>query len=427
MPITTEISLYSLIREIRIPLSVEARLMIAYDIVTALATLHRDNITHQNLVPSNILIKNGRAILTNFSIRNLAVTMVGELCYLAPEIFKGDKFQLASDIYSFGRALHVLLDWQLPKQFRMETLSEYPLEIKNLVSDCTHSESQARPTALQLMTKINKLILGLFTPASASGAPSIYCGSTRILYSVFQEKDLLINPLIKLIAEYHSCREDGFNCINDEESKERERQIETIAFNKISPNRDEIWELAFQLLYSVKIGLAVSLCKLVLDYYDNLRIPENSSYKSLKSCATGISTLNPAYSNPPRVRNELYDNIGQARQKIFEYLCAHQLAKFFPEVEGSTINHEFLDLKPSYSEYSEWIREKLRLNPECPMVHQQNLAIIVYNLQKTKDNERPIYTGTVSVSASDLWNHRKNLTSSHEQKASAKAALGTGS
>lgn len=92
-------------------------------VVSGTARAHRIGIIHRDLKPQNILVTDsGTAKITDFgiaSIQSLAqVTqtdvIMGSLHYLAPELARGEKATVQSDIYALGIVFYELLRGQVP-------------------------------------------------------------------------------------------------------------------------------------------------------------------------------------------------------------------------------------------------------------------------------------------------------------------------
>ncbi|GAB4161154.1 MAG: hypothetical protein Fur005_18330 [Roseiflexaceae bacterium] len=95
-------------------LSIEQRVGLLIQILEALAYLHRRQILHHDLKPANVLISDGHVRLLDFGLAVLASQpqpdeLSGTPLYLAPEIFRGESYQSASDLYSVGVIAYEML------------------------------------------------------------------------------------------------------------------------------------------------------------------------------------------------------------------------------------------------------------------------------------------------------------------------------
>lgn len=105
---------------------IEAAIRIARDTASALDYAHRREIVHRDVKPGNIMITEGRAIVTDFGIaravgeasdRTLtaAGSVIGTLAYASPEQLRGDRdIDGRSDIYSLGCVVYEMLAGRPP-------------------------------------------------------------------------------------------------------------------------------------------------------------------------------------------------------------------------------------------------------------------------------------------------------------------------
>jgi serine/threonine protein kinase/tetratricopeptide (TPR) repeat protein len=92
--------------------------MIGLDLCAALAAVHGAGLLHRDVKAQNVMRESGgRIVLMDFGTgEELAGTnrLVGTPLYLAPEIFRGDKASVQSDLYSVGVLLFYLVTGQFP-------------------------------------------------------------------------------------------------------------------------------------------------------------------------------------------------------------------------------------------------------------------------------------------------------------------------
>ncbi|HXA50571.1 MAG TPA: tetratricopeptide repeat protein, partial [Candidatus Acidoferrum sp.] len=106
------------------PLSGKEALEVARQICAGLAQAHRQGVIHGDLKSGNVILGKSpegrmRAVITDFGLARLATDPAekggGGTCdYMAPEIFLGEPNSVASDIYSLGVLLHMMLTGHYP-------------------------------------------------------------------------------------------------------------------------------------------------------------------------------------------------------------------------------------------------------------------------------------------------------------------------
>jgi serine/threonine protein kinase len=109
--------------EAEAPLPLPRTTRIVAHVASALDALHRAEIVHRDVKPSNVLIAHdGSAALTDFGLaKGRAYTVLtrpgmvlGTLDYVAPELLKGAQATSASDIYSLGCAAYECVAGRAP-------------------------------------------------------------------------------------------------------------------------------------------------------------------------------------------------------------------------------------------------------------------------------------------------------------------------
>ncbi|MHB8618899.1 MAG: protein kinase domain-containing protein, partial [Chloroflexota bacterium] len=104
-------------------LPVEEAVRIGGQVAEALAYAHDQGTLHRDIKPQNILLdRQGRVKVTDFGIakssgdatRTLAGTLMGTPAFMAPEVSAGDPVSPASDVYSLGVVLFLMLTGHTP-------------------------------------------------------------------------------------------------------------------------------------------------------------------------------------------------------------------------------------------------------------------------------------------------------------------------
>jgi serine/threonine protein kinase len=96
------------------PLPVEDVVRLAGEVGTALDTLHASELVHRDVKPSNVMLADTGAELTDFGVaRGVADSVlttpgrvVGTVDYLAPEVIRGEPAEPPADVYSLGCLLY---------------------------------------------------------------------------------------------------------------------------------------------------------------------------------------------------------------------------------------------------------------------------------------------------------------------------------
>ena len=152
-------------------------------IAYGLEKIHKKKIIHHDLHSGNILITNG---YYNIRISDLGLSKsatessddnenYGIIPYMAPEIFQGQKYTKASDIYSFGMIMWEYMTGRRPFWDRVHDTdliidicdglrppigdTNVPNGYIELMKECWNPDTTKRPTAKYIRNKINKIYL----------------------------------------------------------------------------------------------------------------------------------------------------------------------------------------------------------------------------------------------------------------------------
>ncbi|RSN60686.1 serine/threonine protein kinase [Amycolatopsis sp. WAC 04182] len=146
------------------------------DIAVSLADLE-DRVVHRDLKPGNVLLLDGRWCLADFGIARYADattapdTRKGAFspAYAAPERWKNERATAATDVYSFGCIAYELLSSTPPftgqyvHEFReahlsgaVPQLAAAPASLAALVEECLYKSPQARPSAANLVRRLER-------------------------------------------------------------------------------------------------------------------------------------------------------------------------------------------------------------------------------------------------------------------------------
>ena len=179
-------------------LTLDQKITIAGDLLTALGHLQKHNVVHRNISPSNILVgTDGRVRLTGFDYarpgtdhsRTIAQEIVDDLepKYMAPEIHgEPGAAASASDMFSVGLVLYELFTGERPFKTHAELFQQKAIFAQKpsalrpelakgfdawLQKLCTF-EPGDRPTSAWALTELKVLLAPNEESAPAAGAPS---------------------------------------------------------------------------------------------------------------------------------------------------------------------------------------------------------------------------------------------------------------
>jgi len=159
------------------PLPLEQALDFAAQAAAGLSFAHRQGILHRDIKPQNLLLNGrGELKLADFGLafdargQRRAQTLVGTPAFLAPEVWHGEPATSASDVFSLGACLFLLLSGRLPfvgnnkeqlQQAQVELSPKFPpglpLPVAELLSRMFAKEPTARPDSQALPRALQEL------------------------------------------------------------------------------------------------------------------------------------------------------------------------------------------------------------------------------------------------------------------------------
>nr|BFE77863.1 hypothetical protein GCM10020093_004640 [Planobispora longispora] len=164
--------------------------------ISALAAAEAAGVVHRDVKPANILLKNGRATLTDFGIAAAAHDdsgatgsgpLIGTPAYLAPEQLDGRPATAASDLWAVGVTLYQAVEGRRP--FERESMmaviaaivnqppapAQHADRLRPVIDGLLRKDPAARLTARQAMELLAPVAAG---DPDASDAPGGARGTT---------------------------------------------------------------------------------------------------------------------------------------------------------------------------------------------------------------------------------------------------------
>lgn len=196
------------------------------DVCDGLSYLHRNQVVHGNLTPENIMVAadSNRAKLIDIGVpvtdpgadREL---LIKEMELVAPEIIKGEEFDVRADIYSLGKIMEFIGERNISKQFL------------TVATHCTQfSKEQRYDSILEVRSGITK------------GHPVVKTVVLLLLFALLGVLAFILVPKIKsnVMMERAARKEVDFNhAIGDIQSETQalcEKYRLTSLSEKVSPN-----------------------------------------------------------------------------------------------------------------------------------------------------------------------------------------------
>lgn len=159
------------------PLSSMEAMRVARAIAAALTEAHAHEVVHADLKPENVLIpRDGRVRVVDFGLARLiggeSSTGSGTPAYMAPERWAGKPPQPSIDVWALGVLLHEVLEGRRPlDEAGVARLAYTPEPVvlgprvtsstcSSLVADCLSLDPHGRPSAADLVARLDLLLAG---------------------------------------------------------------------------------------------------------------------------------------------------------------------------------------------------------------------------------------------------------------------------
>ncbi len=276
------------------PLDEIVTLSIAIQMVSALATAHKNGVVHRDIKPQNILISvDGTIKITDFGIARAAdvstVTMttnaVGSVYYFSPEQARGGYVDEKSDIYSVGITMFEMLTGHVP----FDGSNSVAIALKHLKSEL--------PDIRQYNPNVSDTIISIVNKASAKRKDDRYASSDDMLSDLKQalaEKTAIKNNIDEVEHDFEEAAEKSAavsemvktnDMANAFENKLNERQAESLQNEKLNGNQQNVKqepenEIKLEINGPRKRNIAREASEKFNEYNNKIKISKDDEYEA---------------------------------------------------------------------------------------------------------------------------------------------------